>query len=387
MNMKTTKYYILLIILLFACNNKVITKKTNKIKNKKEQLVLLTKKQTDALNLKIDTLKLIDMKFYVKANGTLEVPPQNEASVTSTIGAKIISIKVIEGQKVNKGQVLALLQHPNIIKIQTEYLKVFNSLKVLKNKYERHKKLLKNEAISIEDFQNIEADFNTTKAIKKGLKNQLKLLNIEIKNLENYNLVDYINLKSPINGYIQKVKIKLGQFVEEKKELFEIVNNHHVHADFMVFEKDVFKLKNGQEIIFTLQTDLKNEYVAKIISVGKVFEQNPKAIHVHAEIKNKQENLIPGMYITGKIITDNVLSKCLPQSAIVNNGDKYFVFVAKQKEEKWEFKPIEVYVENKYNNWFSLRFSNVIDKKSKFVYNKAYYLFAEMEKSENEHAH
>ena len=52
-----------------------------------------------------------------RQTGNLEVPPQNEATVTAIVGSNVTLIKVIEGDKVSKGQVLAYLSHPNLIKI------------------------------------------------------------------------------------------------------------------------------------------------------------------------------------------------------------------------------------------------------------------------------
>lgn len=92
-----------------------------------EDEVMLSQQQYDALKMKIDTLALRNMSGYVEANGTLEVPPQNEAAITTVVGANVVSIEVIEGDKVNKGQVVAYLSHPNIIKLQTDYLNAYSN--------------------------------------------------------------------------------------------------------------------------------------------------------------------------------------------------------------------------------------------------------------------
>ena len=76
----------------------------------------------------------------------------------------------------------------------------------------------------------------------------------------------------------------------------------------MVFEKDVHKVKKGQKVSFTIQSAPDTELTAEIYSVSKTFEDNPKAVHVHAEIENKKGNLIPGMYIQGKIQVESVLT-------------------------------------------------------------------------------
>ena len=97
--------------------------------------VMLTAKQYDALQMEVDTLAQRNMSGYVEANGQLEVPLQNEATITTVVGANVVSIEVIEGDKVNKGQTVAYLSHPNIIQKQTDYLNAYSNSQFLKKEY------------------------------------------------------------------------------------------------------------------------------------------------------------------------------------------------------------------------------------------------------------
>ena len=65
-----------------------------------------------------------------------------------------------------------------------------------------------------------------------------------------------------------------------------------------------------------------------------------------------------------------------------------FLFFAVEKEdENWAFKPLEVITGEKDGNWIAVTFSEEISANTKFTYNNAYYLIAEMKKGETEHAH
>ena len=155
--MKNTRYIILTLLtvsfLLTACGNKENQKNedahlhSDNIKSETkeahsdEEEVLLSQKQFETLKMKIDTIALRNLVGYVEANGTLEVPPQNEAAITSVVGANVVSINVIEGDKVNKGQVVAYLSHPNIIKMQTDYWNAVSNSNFLKKNYLRQQKL------------------------------------------------------------------------------------------------------------------------------------------------------------------------------------------------------------------------------------------------------
>ncbi|MDA9343578.1 efflux RND transporter periplasmic adaptor subunit [Algibacter sp.] len=392
----------LLSILVTACGNKdrhssndghshneeqKTEEKEEKEEHNEGEEVMLTEQQFEALQMKIDTIALRNMSGYVEANGTLEVPPQNEAAITSVVGANVVSIKVIEGDKVNKGQVVAYLSHPNIIKMQTDYLNAFSNSNFLKNNYERQQKLYDAGVGSGANFQKAEAEYEASKAMVNGLNAQLRLLNINTTSIRNGTIAQSISLRSPIEGFVQKVEVKIGQYVEPQTELFEIVNTHHVHADLMVFEKDVYKVKKGQKVSFTVQSITNTELTAEIYSVSKTFEDNPKAVHVHAEIENKKGNLIPGMYIQGKIQIESAQKKALPESAIIKEGGKFYVFSVEKENDHWSFKPIEVIVGGKDGEWMSIQFTEEIEENTKFAYNNAYYLIAEMKKGEAEHSH
>jgi cobalt-zinc-cadmium efflux system membrane fusion protein len=401
--MKNKLYKILsamvLSILVYSCGNTENHKNNDSHSNGEEQKnevndenneseeVILSQQQFDALQMKIDTLALNNMNGYVAANGTLEVPPQNEAAITTVVGANVVSIEVIEGDKVNKGEVVAFLSHPNIIQMQTEYLNAYSNSNFLKKNYERQQKLYDAGVGSGANFQKAEAQYDASKAMVNGLEAQLRILNVNTTSVRNGTIAQRIALRSPIDGFVQKVEVKTGQYVEPQTELFEIVNTHHVHADLMVFEKDVYKIKKGQKVTFTVQSIPGIELTAKIYSVSKTFEDNPKAVHVHAEIENKKGNLIPGMYIQGKIQVENSKTLRLPESAIVKDGDRFYVFSVKKENEDWSFKPAEVILGAKDGNWSAIQFSEEIESKTKFAYNNAYYLIAEMKKGETEHEH
>ncbi|AYN67671.1 efflux RND transporter periplasmic adaptor subunit [Euzebyella marina] len=352
-----------------------------------EEHVTLTEKQFSALQMKVDTLKERQMGGYVEANGQLEVPPQNEATITSVIGANVSSIEVIEGDEVEKGQVLLYLSHPDIVEKQTRYLNAYNNSLFLQKEYERQKKLYEGGVGSGASFQKAEADLNASTGESRGLEAQLKQLNVNVSALKKGNIQQRVALRSPIEGSVQKVEIKTGQYVDPRSDLIEIVNTHHVHADLMVFEKDVRKVQRGQKVKFNVQSIPGTQLNAEIYSVGKTFEVNPKALHVHAEIENKEGNLIPGMYIEGKILTEEQHTLALPESALAVDGGRTVVFRAERTNDNWKFIPVEVIKGETDEDWVAVKFMDDLPEQTLFAFNNAYYLMAEMKKGEAEHSH
>jgi len=349
--------------------------------------VMLTAQQFEALQIEIDTLSQRNMSGYVAANGTLEVPPQHEANITALTGANVASIEVIEGDGVKKNQTVAYLSHPSIIQIQSDYLNAYSNSQFLKQEYERQKRLYEAGVASGMNYQKATADYQSSTAMVNGLEAQLRQYNINVKGVRNGTIYQRVALRSPIAGVVEKVFIKTGQYVEPQTNLMEIVDTDHVHADLMVFEKDVNKVKKGQKVRFSIQSRTGKELEAIIYSVSQTFEQDPKAVHVHAEIENKKGSLIPGMYIKGKIEVDNEQTTALPESAIITEGGKDYVFKAQREGNAWSFMPVEVTTGDKDGDWVAVRFFEAPVPNTRFAYNNAYYLMGEMNKGDTEHSH
>lgn len=380
-------------LMLGACNNApeteaaAITQEEAEGEPAEVAEAMLTQQQYEALGMKIDSLQQRNMTGFVEANGQLEVPPQNEAAVTAVLGANLAEIMVIEGEQVRKGQVLAYISHPDLVRVQTEFLNAANELALQEKEFARQEKLYEAGVGSGETFQRAEAQRNNAKGRVQGLRSQLQLLNLNLERILKGNIAQRIPVISPIEGTVQKVNVKTGQYAQPQTSMFEIVNTEHVHADLMVFEKDVSKVKVGQEVEFSVESLPGTELRAEIISVGKTFEQDPKALHVHAEIENKPENLIPGMYVRGRINIDSTQTTALPESAIAKEGDTYFAFTAEREGEGWSFKPVEVISGATTGEWTAVQFLSAVEPETQFAYNNAYYLMAQMNKGEGGHEH
>lgn len=362
--------------------------KNEDVHEEHKEKLLLTKTQMELLKIKVAKVSKRNMSGFIEVNGLLKVPPQNEATVTTALGANISSITVIEGDKIKKGQILAYITHPDIITLQTDYLQTYNKLTFLEQNYNRQKKLYEAEVGSGKDYQEAKSAYSSTKGLVKGLESQLQLIGLSTLNIQKGDIQNKAPIKSPIDGYIEKVTIKTGQYVLPQTGLFEVVNIEHVHADLMVFEKDMSKVKNGQKVIFNVEALKGEELTAKIFSIGKSFEEGPKALHIHAEIEHKNQNLIPGTYVKAKIITDEKLDDAISNEGVFKEGEISYVFVAKKAENSsWEFVPKEILIKITSDGYTSFSFKDDVDTSVLIAQNGAYYLMAEMKKSEAEHSH
>src|SRR5690625_3008426 len=292
-----------------------------------EGTVSLTSMQRETIGLELGTLQNRNLTGTVRVTGELELPPQYEADISAIVGGNVSTINVIEGDEVQKGQTLALLEHPDFVQLQVDLQQNSSRLVYLQQEYERQQNLYEQGVGSGKAFQEAQAEFSSVKARVEGLKAKLNMVNLNVDSILEGEVYRTISVVSPIKGFVRSVPIRIGEYVAPGDLLVEAVDNSHIYARLMVFEKDVYKVKEGQKVRFTVANAPDREYSATIYSVGKTFEQAPKAVHVHAEIEGGTENLIPGMYIEGRIAVTNASVPALPEAAIVGEGEESYIFI------------------------------------------------------------
>jgi len=356
------------------------------------EMVELSADQVKMLDLKFGTVEKKNLSAFVRTNGQLKVPPQNKASVTAILGANIQSVNVIPGEAVVKGQTLATVSHPNLIRIQTDYTQSSNELEYLESEYQRQEKLFEEEVGSGREFQKVKSEYLTMKGRVKGLESQLRQLNLNPASIKNGDISEIVAITSPIAGSINGIMVNIGQYVAPETTLFEVIDNHHIHVDLMVYEKDIAKIEKGQKVFFHTESAPDREFPAEIFAVGTTFEQDPKAVSVHAEILgDKPKVLLPGMYVKGRILLEEESAEAVPESALVRSGDKQLLFTVEEEmendEKVFHFTPVEVVAGVTENGWVEISMAQPLSPSTRIAMNQAYFLLAEMEKGEGGHSH
>ncbi len=348
-----------------------------------EDEVALTKEQIQKVGLKLGSFESKNLQSTLKVSGKLELPPQNKASVSSIVAGKIINIHVKPGQYVKKGTALATLQNPDFIDWQQEYLEVQGELIYLEKEYSRQKDLVNKEIAPQKQLEKVASERAIAHAKMQGLKSRMEVVGIDIPSQEAAELVTTTVVRSPINGFVRTIKMNTGTYSEPNQELFEIVDNHHLHIDFMVFEKDLPHIKTGQIIQFSLQSKPKEVMTAKIFAIGKALDEEKRTVSIHAEITDDKEHLLPGMYVEGRIILEDQKVPALPEEAVAIDNGLYYIFVKEEEhEDEIHFKKIPVLKTNSDFGYIQVDPLEKLEDNAEIVVNGAYFLMAQSKKGE-----
>ncbi|HEA30555.1 MAG TPA: efflux RND transporter periplasmic adaptor subunit [Leeuwenhoekiella sp.] len=392
---------LILTIILIGCNGKSNSEVGNKEANElsensqnteageneegEEGVVEITSEQAETIGLELNQIEEKSLGNSVKVTGILELYPQYKANISPFVGGNVSSIQVIEGDEVRRGQVLAYLQHPDIISMQQEFQEKNDELVFLKQDFERKQTLYDKGVSSAKDFQMAQSKFRSTTSSVNALSAKLKLLGFNLDKIAKGEIFPAVPITSPIGGFVDEVMVSLGDYVAPQTKMFAVSDNSEIHADFKVYEKDIYKVKEGQQIYFTVASKPDQLIKAKIHAIGKTFETDPKAVHVHADIHNEDKELLPGMYVEGRIVQGEKMVLAVPEDAIVKNGEKTFIFVQdndKKEENKLRFNMVPVNIGISDLGYVEISLPSGISKDITIVTKGAYILSSEMIKSE-----
>ncbi|PIB38965.1 efflux RND transporter periplasmic adaptor subunit [Maribacter sp. 4G9] len=368
--MKSYIYYFLILALLAGvtgCGEKSSTNETSAA-SATSSFIEVTQVQYDQLGMKMGAIEEKSFPIRVSVNGMIDVPPENRAVLTATMGGYIRTTPFLIGDKVSKGQTLVTLENPEFVNLQQQYLEVNEQLTFLKAEYERHKIMSDENITSQKNFLKSESDYKSAVARHTGLEKQLTMLNISPEQVKNGTIVSSVSIKAPISGSITKVNVSRGSYVSPASSIMEIINNDHVHLELSVFEKDIMKVKKGQRITFKIPEASGDTFNAEVHLVGTSIDEN-RTIKVHGHLEDEdKENFLTGMFVEAQIITDNIQAKALPSEAIVTIDDTANVLVLEKKEgDTYYFSQKEVTIKEEHDGFSILQETESFAPKSQFL--------------------
>lgn len=221
----------------------------------------------------------------ISFNGVIIMPPMMSSTLTLTMGGSIHEISVFEGDYVKKGQKITSLKNPDFILLQQEFLTASAQAEFLEKEYKRQEKLVSQEAASEKKFEQSKADYLSMKSQLEATKAKLTLLDVDTDELLKSGIKTYLEIKSPINGYVTNMNVNLGTYVGEGESVCQIINKSEIMLLLTAYEKDLAHLNIGDTLDFTVNGIKDTTFNAEITSIDQTVNTENRSINVYAKVK------------------------------------------------------------------------------------------------------
>lgn len=384
---KTIAFF-LLALLAVSCGSKPEETKEEAHHGDAENTVELTDEQCSVVGLTLGRIEQKALSGAIKVNGMLDVPPQNLVSISTPMGGFLKSTELLQGLKVKKGAVIAVIQNADFIQLQQDYVDTKSQLEYLEAEYKRQQELSRENVNSQKTLLQSKTQYQSMMAKVSGLKARLDLLGINAGQLASGNFQNTITLYAPISGYVTQVNVNIGMFVNPTDVMFKIVDTEHLHAELTVFEKDVLKLKIGQKVRFTLANEM-TERIATVYLIGREIGPD-RTVRIHCHLDKEDEELLPGMYLKAYVEAGTEDVSALPDKAVVGFEGNSYIFIQVPSDEKGakHFKMIPVTTGVSELGYTEVILPKDFNNQTEIVINGAYDVLSKLKNSEGEgHAH
>lgn len=253
-----------------------------------------------------------DITQYLVLSGKTE--PQNSTVVMPKIvGAeKLVSLQVKTGDKVQAGQVIAVLEQSSVaIQLNTSQLAYDDALK----NYEKNKTLYEMGAIAQNAFEQLETAY-------KQAENNLKVQQL------NY---DNTIIKAPFKGIVADTSAEVGDLVSGQTKIATIVKVDKLEIKTSINESLVKKIASGDKVKVMIPAEGEQIYQGTIEEISPTMDEMLKAYPLIIRIDNSEGALKAGMYAQVELITDlHEKTLQVPTRAVLKRDGVASVFVLQE---------------------------------------------------------
>ena len=290
----------------------------------------------------------------IVATGKILVSEDRMANIGPVHEGRLVRLYAGQGSIVQKGQKLADLESPDIDEAEADYLKALAEfenarrtseaeIKLAQSTYDRTKMLFEKTITAGKNLQAAEHDLEvakasaassiaSTKAALAAARRRLLILGLKQSDINalttKTDFTAVFSLTSPIAGIVVERNATIGATVGTDANLFKIIDISSVWIDANVFEKDLERVRLGQEVKVTVPAFSGATFLGRVILVSSVVDPDTRSVKVRTEVPNRSGNLKPDMFANVTIITDvNSSAISIPQSALLDDGGQKVVFV------------------------------------------------------------
>jgi cobalt-zinc-cadmium efflux system membrane fusion protein len=299
---------------------------------KSQDVLILSESEEKAIGIETAVATHRIMSDELNAMGKVLANQYRKAIVSYPFPARVHQIYARIGEHVRKGQELIVLQSEEVGEATSAFYKASADFELAKVNFEREQQLFEKGVGAKKNYLANEAELKVAETNLNAAEKKLHLLGFSeadvTKIAETHQINPLINLYAPIEGKIISTNVVLGNMIDESTEILTIMDPSLLWVDAEIYEKDIARIKIGQEVAITVPAYQEEVFKGKVTYISDLLNESTRTITVRTEVHNKDSQLKPGMFANLKLSIANAKSALtIPTSAVLDDQDKKIAFV------------------------------------------------------------
>lgn len=254
--------------------------------------------------------------------------------ISSPLQGRILEVRARLGDYVKPGDVLLVIDSPEITAVYSDYVKEASELEYATRAYELAKDLYETKALPQKDLKQAENDLIKARAEFRRAKERLLSLRVPAAELEKplaqQRITSRFELKSPLAGTVVDRAVTPGQSVggDPDQVLFTVADLSKLQVIADVYERDLSLVKVSQVARVNVEAYPGEDFPAVVAAIGDTVDPSSRTIKVRAWVNNEDHKLKPEMFARLNIdVADAQVFLTIPREAVIEVDGKHYVYL------------------------------------------------------------
>ncbi len=331
------KIFSLLIIILLLIPGCKRAEQPTEEANTDSNLVELNSIQLQQIT--VDTAKMEEERTDLVLSGKVSFNKDYMSPVYSFVSGIVLKVNVSLGDKVSKGEPLAILRSGDVSNYQGQYTVAQNQLKTAQRNLDIANELYKTKVYSEKDVMQAQNDYKSAIVTLQTVETYLKTYKVSSSDSN----ASY-SISSPIDGYIMSKSVNEGMNIraDNTNPLFTISNLSTVWVEANVYENDIPQIAIGDSADISTVAYPDNKLKGIISKISNMLDSSASTMQARIALNNSAGLLKPGMFATVNVHIDKHKKAIgVPKESLIFYDNDYYVMVSKG-DKKFEKRKISI---------------------------------------------
>ena len=270
------------------------------------------------------SLQPVSPKLLLPA--VVESDPVRTAAVLTPLSGRLIALKVGLGDRVVRGQALAVIDSPDLAQAYNDNDKAADASRLTEKNLGRQEAQNKLGVASDRDLDQAKSDYAQSIAEYTRTKARLKVLGAS---LETKPAARMLTVTAPVSGSVTALSVAPGNMINDPTQpLMTIADLSTIWVTALVPEKDIAAVSKNQDAQLAVAAYPDQVRQGKVLFVSDVIDPDSRRGKIRIALANADYALKPNMFATATLAGSERSLIVLPSSALLMNNDRTSVFVA-----------------------------------------------------------
>ena len=300
-----------------------------------ESRVTMSDAQAKGGGVEVATAGPARIKTTLQMQGEIHLNEDRTVHVVPRLAGLVESVAANAGDRVRRGQVLAVLSSQELANQRSELFAAQKRVELARSTFEREKKLWEEKISAQQDYLQAGAALHEAEIMERSARQKLTTLGAAAAPTGDLNRYE---LRAPIDGMITAKKISVGQVLKDDADIFVIADLSSVWVELVVQPKDLPAVKPGQQATVKA-TSFEAEASGRLSYVGALVGEQTRAAHARVVLPNPKGIWRPGLPVTVELMADDVEVPLAVSAAAVQSLRDWKVVFGRYGD-KFEARPL-----------------------------------------------